>query len=137
MKRVLFVSSCVRGGGAGWSLHYLLKHLDMPGFSREDQMLLAALVRGHRRKLPVTVFDELGGERELRVFRLAVILRLAALLHRSRSVTPPLDYRLLAGDSWLAVSFAQGWLAEHPLTEADLAQEATYLAAAGFELRYG
>jgi glycosyltransferase involved in cell wall biosynthesis len=25
---VLFVSSCVRGGGAGWSLYYLLKHLD-------------------------------------------------------------------------------------------------------------
>ncbi len=116
---------------------YLLKHLDMPGFSREDQMLLAALVRGHRRKLPVTVFNELGGERELRAFRLAVILRLAALLHRSRSVTPSLDYRLLAGDSWLAVSFPPGWLAEHPLTEADLAQEATYLAAAGFELRYG
>ncbi len=26
--RALFVSSCVRGGGAGWSLYYLLKHLD-------------------------------------------------------------------------------------------------------------
>ena len=27
-RRVLFLSSCVRGGGAGWSLYYLLKHLD-------------------------------------------------------------------------------------------------------------
>jgi glycosyltransferase involved in cell wall biosynthesis len=27
-RRVLFLSSCVRGGGAGWSLFYLLKHLD-------------------------------------------------------------------------------------------------------------
>lgn len=26
--KVLFLSSCVRGGGAGWSLYYLLKHLD-------------------------------------------------------------------------------------------------------------
>lgn len=26
--RVLFLSSCVRGGGAGWSLYYLLKHLN-------------------------------------------------------------------------------------------------------------
>jgi glycosyltransferase involved in cell wall biosynthesis len=26
--RALFLSSCVRGGGAGWSLYYLLKHLD-------------------------------------------------------------------------------------------------------------
>ena len=27
-RRILFLSSCVRGGGAGWSLYYLLKHLD-------------------------------------------------------------------------------------------------------------
>ena len=27
-KRVVFLSSCIRGGGAGWSLYYLLKHLD-------------------------------------------------------------------------------------------------------------
>lgn len=26
--RVVFLSSCVRGGGAGWSLYYLLKHID-------------------------------------------------------------------------------------------------------------
>jgi glycosyltransferase involved in cell wall biosynthesis len=26
--KILFLSSCVRGGGAGWSLYYLLKHLD-------------------------------------------------------------------------------------------------------------
>ena len=26
--RILFLSSCVRGGGAGWSLYYLLRHLD-------------------------------------------------------------------------------------------------------------
>lgn len=28
IPRVLFLSSCVRGGGAGYSLYYLLKHLD-------------------------------------------------------------------------------------------------------------
>lgn len=26
--KIMFLSSCVRGGGAGWSLYYLLKHLD-------------------------------------------------------------------------------------------------------------
>src|SRR5688572_6581694 len=26
--KTLFLSSCVRGGGAGYSLYYLLKHLD-------------------------------------------------------------------------------------------------------------
>lgn len=27
-RRIMFLSSCVRGGGAGWSLYYLLKNLD-------------------------------------------------------------------------------------------------------------
>ena len=31
-RRVLFLSSCVRGGGAGWSLYYLLKNLDRQRF---------------------------------------------------------------------------------------------------------
>ena len=26
--KIMFLSSCVRGGGAGWSLYYLLKHID-------------------------------------------------------------------------------------------------------------
>lgn len=30
--RTLFLSSCVLGGGAGWSLYYLLKHLDRERF---------------------------------------------------------------------------------------------------------
>ncbi len=27
-KKIVFLSSCVRGGGAGWSLYYLIKHLN-------------------------------------------------------------------------------------------------------------
>jgi len=27
-KKIIFLSSCVRGGGAGWSLYYLIKYLD-------------------------------------------------------------------------------------------------------------
>ena len=30
--RALFLSSCVLGGGAGWSLYYLIKHLDRARF---------------------------------------------------------------------------------------------------------
>jgi glycosyltransferase involved in cell wall biosynthesis len=40
--RVLFLSSCVRGGGAGWSLFYLLKHLDR----RRVEPLLVVPSRG-------------------------------------------------------------------------------------------
>jgi len=38
---------------------YLLTHLDLPGFARGEQRRLAALVRGHRRKLPLAEFEKL------------------------------------------------------------------------------
>ena len=115
---------------------YLLTHLDRPGFSRQDQALMAALVRGHRRKFAVAVFDDLGQPDVDKARRLGVILRLAALLHRSRSTSPAADFRLLASDKWLAIAFEPKWLDDHPLTRADLDQEALFLGQAGFELRY-
>ena len=38
---------------SGYHRHgaYLLENADMPGFAREEQLLLARLVGGHRRKL--------------------------------------------------------------------------------------
>jgi hypothetical protein len=31
-RKIIFLSSCVRGGGAGWSLYYLIKNLDRTRF---------------------------------------------------------------------------------------------------------
>lgn len=39
-------------------------------------------------------------------------------------------------DSSLDIEFPSDWLRDHPLTEADLAQEVSYLEAANFKLRY-
>ena len=38
---------------------YLLEHADMPGFPREEQLLLSALVGGHRRQLSVESLEDL------------------------------------------------------------------------------
>jgi exopolyphosphatase/guanosine-5'-triphosphate,3'-diphosphate pyrophosphatase len=35
----------------------------------------------------------------------------------------------------LKIKFPAGWLAQHPLTEAELAQEAVYIEAAGYHLK--
>jgi len=67
---------------------------------------------------------------------LAVLLRLAVVLHRSRSPRPLPEFSLVARDLSLKLSFPSGWLQEHPLTEADLAQECSYLKAAGFDLSF-
>jgi len=115
---------------------YILANGDLRGFSLTDQRLLAALVRLHRGKFAESAWKELPSEWQEPIQRLALLLRLAVLLHRSRTPGIRLPFTLIAVRRGLEVSFPQGWLAKHPLTEADLAQEAEYLLTAGWRLRY-
>lgn len=115
---------------------YLLTHLDMPGFARGEQQRLAALVRGHRRKIPLAEFDRLPTSQVNTVLHLCVVLRLAIVLHRRRSEEPLPPLRFSIDAQVLKIVFPPEWLATHPLTRADLASEASYLKAAGFKLKY-
>lgn len=116
---------------------YILQHGDLPGFSREEQRALAALVRVHRRKFAVEVFDALPPPQRRAAMRLAVLLRLAVTLHRSRTPAGPPVPRVRVEGTGLRVQLPTDWLRAHPLTQADLAQEAAFLAAAGLRLRFG
>ena len=116
---------------------YLLQHADMPGFPREEQQLLAALVGGHRRRLDLSHTEELVPPWHLKVEFLIVLLRLAVLLHRGRGPRSLPEIQLRAKGGSLELGFPKGWLAEQPLTEADLEQEIPCLEAAGFRLRLG
>jgi hypothetical protein len=44
--------------------------------------------------------------------------------------------RIAVTDATIVVTLPEGWLAEHPLTEAEIMREAEYLATAGFSLQY-
>lgn len=115
---------------------YILANADMPGFSRQQQAMLAALVRNHRRKLSLSVFKELPSRVELCTMRLCILLRLAVLLHRGRSRDGKPMLFLDVKDTKLRVSFPEGWLETHPLTRGELEREAEYLAAAGYKLKF-
>ncbi|HEB80974.1 MAG TPA: Ppx/GppA family phosphatase, partial [Chromatiales bacterium] len=114
---------------------YVLANADLAGFSRRDQVLLATLVRAHRRKFPAAVLAQLPASWVHDATRLSILLRLSVVLHRSRSPHPPPPLRLIAAGKSLALIFPGAWLEQHPLTQADLEQEAVYLKAAGYELR--
>ena len=115
---------------------YVAAHADLPGFSRTQQQLLAALIRGHRRKFPVAVFGDLPAEWQEPARRLCVLLRLAVDLHRSRSPAPLPPISLQVSGSALRLEFPRDWLTAHPLTTADLEAEREALARAGFELDF-
>ena len=68
--------------------------------------------------------------------RLAILLRLAVLLHRRRSDTLLPVFRLTAKKRTIDIRFPRGWLAKNPLTRADLALESDFLKTASMRLRF-
>jgi exopolyphosphatase/guanosine-5'-triphosphate,3'-diphosphate pyrophosphatase len=115
---------------------YLLENSDMPGFPREEQKLLAALVGAHRRKLNLQILEELMPPWHLKAELLIVLLRLAVLLNRGRSKAPLPEIKLAAKVRTLELKFPARWLDDHPLTLADLEQETELLKAVGFKLKF-
>lgn len=115
---------------------YIAANADLLGFSRRDQQLLAALVGGHRRKIPVASFRALPEGLGDAGLRLAIVLRLAVKLHRPRSRQPLPELHLTARESELELVFPSAWLEQHPLTAADLAREGDYLRSAGVSARF-
>ena len=113
---------------------YVVENADMPGFGREEQRLLAALIRGHRRRVTLEGVEELFSPWDARAEFLVILLRIAVLLHRGRD-TAPQDVQGVAKGRTLTLEFPPKWLGDHPLTAADLLQEAEYLRALDFRLR--
>ena len=108
----------------------------MPGFPREEQQLLAALVGGHRRQLSFDSLEDLVPPWDRHAEFLIALLRLAVVLHRGRSPQPLPEVRLSAKGRNIALELPQRWMKEHPLTLEDLEQERQYLKEAGFRLSY-
>jgi exopolyphosphatase/guanosine-5'-triphosphate,3'-diphosphate pyrophosphatase len=113
---------------------YLLRNADLSGFTRQEQDALAALVLGHRRKFPLDVFTALPGPARECGRRLAILLRLAVLMHRGRSATTEPKPEVSAEGEDLRLHFPPGWLEDHPLTRLELEEEAERLGAAGVNL---
>ncbi|MDA8383031.1 MAG: exopolyphosphatase [Betaproteobacteria bacterium] len=120
---------------SGYHKHsaYIIEHADMPGFSKKEQMRLAALVRTQRGKLgkiEVALSENLDWDA-------VIALRLAVLFNRSRthlSLPPPVLARA-ARDLRLEVDGT--WMNNNPLTEAALDAEAKEWKEVGLSFAFG
>ena len=123
---------------AGYHKHsaYVLAQVDLHGFSRTDQQILAAIVRGHRGKWPEDAFKALPKGWRKAAQRLAVLLRVAVILNRGRNLTEAPAIAARASKSALRLSMPEGWLEQHALTRTDLEQDARRLSAAQFALEF-
>ncbi len=112
---------------------YIIEHGDFDGFSREDQLLLSALVRTHRKKISLSRFKQLHEPWNKDAKIMTIILRLAILLHRNRHTGETPGFSFTIDKQQVTLKFDHNWLATAPLTQADLEIEAKYLAAAHFD----
>ncbi len=107
---------------------YLITYSDMAGFSRQEQAFLATLIRSHRRRFPTDACQNCSPSDQIKLQHLCILLRLAVLVHRSRTLTvqiPEIVLQVTSKD--IKVKFPPRWLEKHPLTQADLEQERDYL----------
>ncbi len=115
---------------------YILEHSDISGFSRQEQQVLAALVRTHRRGVSKSAFDALPDRLLLPARRKAALLRLAVLLHRSHESDelPPLQ--LAAGPAGLHLVLPEEWVQPRALLRADLADERKGMSGLGIDFAH-
>jgi len=123
---------------SGYHKHgaYLIANADLPGFSRQSQGAIAALVLGHRGKLSIERLRAWYPAPDHKLLRQSTLLRLAVRLHRGRSPKSLPEVRLNVSNDSLVMSFPSEWLDENPLTRADLETEAAAVSSAGFSLTF-
>jgi exopolyphosphatase / guanosine-5'-triphosphate,3'-diphosphate pyrophosphatase len=115
---------------------YIIENADLAGFSRQDQIIIATLIKSHRRKFSLTRFNSLPAPWDLITPLLAILLRLAILLHRNRHEYELPKFKIDINKSAINLSFPKNWLEQSPLTEADLKKEAEHLKSAGYKLEF-
>jgi len=96
---------------------YVVENADMAGFAKR-------------------VFESLPSILVTPAKRIAVLLRIAALLHRGRSSSLSTSVSLSAEGQKLELRFDEQWLTQHPLTQADLKQEQSWLKVIGIRLSF-
>jgi len=115
---------------------YIAANADLPGFPRAEQRFLAFLIGSQRYAIDTDMQKGLPRTWRVSALRLALLLRLAVLLNRSRSQTDLPSIELVVDKQSLDLRFDAQWLQANPLTVADLEREIGYAHAVGYELSF-
>ena len=113
---------------------YILSYIDLPGYTKLQRVAIRDLVKCHRLAIKSETFTHYHEEVRpmleglLRVLRIAVVL----CLRRQNKHIPEVELKVTE-DSWTLL-FPDGWLAAHPLINAELANEVWLQHRAGWKL---
>lgn len=113
---------------------YLVEASDMAGFSRQEQLFLAALVGFQRRDLPVDYASRLPARLHRALSLTLLCMRLAWIFCRTREDASIPKTKIGLDGSAVYLSIQNGWKDNHPLTVADLEFEKKALRNMGLQL---
>ncbi|MGX9418734.1 guanosine-5'-triphosphate,3'-diphosphate diphosphatase [Vibrio sp. WJH972] len=117
---------------AGEHSAYLLKNLDLPGFTQAQQFLISELSRRYRDTLtPIPNQHALSNNSAKRLLQL---LRLAIILSHRRQTQVEAEFTLIANDDELTLVISKTWLIQNPLTKSELELEANRQSDLGWPL---
>ena len=113
---------------------YILQHANLPGFNQEQQLLVATLVRFHRRKIRAEEIPNFSLYQLSQVVNLIVLLRLAVLLNQKRRDNFLPDISISASEQQLQLHIDANWLEQQSLLAAYLHSEQKQLRKITFNL---
>lgn len=105
---------------------YLIRHLDLPGFTPAQKKVLACLLQNQSGSIDLALLAQQNAVPPRTAERLSRLLRLAIIFStRRRDDTLP-AVRLLAEEDALHLTLPAGWLEAHPLRAELLEQESHF-----------
>ncbi len=106
---------------------YILQNTNLPGFNQEQQLLLATLVRFHRKAVKLDELPRLNLFKKKQYIPLIQILRLATLLNNQRQATTTPERLELHTDGFeWTLHFPKDFLQQNSLIQLDLEKEQDY-----------
>lgn len=113
---------------------YILSHIDLPGYTRLQRQAIRDLVLSHRLNINLKTFDDYHADLKPMLLALVRILRIATVLCLRRHNKHIPDVQLTVNDDRWTLTLPEGWLAGHPLINAELANETWLQHRAGWDL---
>lgn len=116
---------------------YILQHMDLPGFTKEQQRLLATLVKHQQKNLKINEIHAQCHYGKNDIIALIRLLRLAVILNKSRQATEKTGKISLKTDhSFWRLGFEEGYLIRNPLLVQALETEKETLRKADLSLAF-
>ncbi|HAU06450.1 MAG TPA: exopolyphosphatase [Gammaproteobacteria bacterium] len=114
--------------------HYLFANSYLPGFSRDEQQIIALLILGQRKRIPVKRIERLPNKHRLSIMRMLMLLRLAVLFVRGRAMPETGWENVTVIQDQIRFGVSTEWLANNPLTYSDLLHEQMYASDSDISL---